>query len=410
MEKILFIKLSSLKPYSKNAKKHPKKQIEQVAASIKEFGFNQPIVVDKNNVVIVGHGRLEAAKLLGLDEVPVLIVDLSEEQAKAYRLADNKLNESDWDMDLVIEELKGLDFKMVELTGFDTDLVIEQEDKDDEVPDLPKEPQSKIGEIYQLGEHRLMCGSSTSQEDVQKLMNGELAEMVWTDPPYNVDYEGGTGLKIQNDNMSDGQFYQFLHDFYSTTVRIMHNGSPIYVAHADSEGVNFRKAMQDAGLPIKQCIIWVKNSLVLGRQDYQWQHEPILYGWKPGAKHRWYGMFDKTTVLDDEVDIKKLKKEELQALVNHYRNERKTTVVRQDKPARNAEHPTMKPVGLIIKFLMNSSRRGDIVYDGFGGSGSTLIACEKLERKCYIMELDELYCDVIIKRWEDFTGETAVKL
>lgn len=406
------VSIEQLIPYEKNAKKHPKKQVRQVADSIKEFGFNQPIVVDKNNVVIVGHGRLEAAKLLGLKEVPVLQVDLTEEQAKAYRLADNKLNESEWDMDLVIEELKGLNLQGfdVELTGFDSDLIIEQEDKDNEVPELPEEPKSKLGDIYQLGEHKLMCGSATEEKDVQALMNGELAEMVWTDPPYNVDYHGSNGLTIQNDNMDDSSFYQFLFDFYTQTKEIMHNGCPIYVAHADSEGVNFRKALQESGIELKQCIIWVKNSLVLGRQDYQWQHEPILYGWKPGAAHRWYGMFDKTTVIDDEVDVQKLKKEELQELVTHLRNERKSTVVRHDKPAKNAEHPTMKPVGLIIKFLVNSSRQGDVVYDAFGGSGSTLIAAEKLNRKCYMMELDPKYVDVIIKRWEDYTGQTVVKL
>ena len=401
--------IQNLKPYDKNAKKHPKKQVQQVANSIKEFGFNQPIVVDKNNVVIVGHGRLEAAKLLGLKDVPVLTVDLTEDQAKAYRLADNKLNESDWDMQLVIDELKEIP-DLVDLTGFDTDLIIEPEEKDDQVPEVPEEPTSKLGDIYKLGEHRVMCGSSTEQKDVEALMNGELAEMVWTDPPYNVDYEGGTGLKIENDNMTDGQFYQFLFDFYTQTNAIMHKGCPIYVAHADSEGVNFRKALKDAGIELKQCVIWVKNSLVLGRQDYQWQHEPILYGWKGGAAHRWYGMFDKTTVIDDEVDIKKLKKEDLQVLVTHYRNERKTTVVRYDKPSRNKEHPTMKPVGLIVKFVVNSSRIGDIIYDAFGGSGSTLIAAEKLNRKCYMMELDPRYIDVIIKRWEDYTGQTAEKV
>lgn len=407
------IKIEEISPYPKNAKKHPKEQINKISDSIKEFGFNQPIVVDKNNVIIVGHGRYEAAKKLGLEEVPILKAEnLTKAQVKAYRLADNKLNESDWDMGLVIEELKELeelDFN-IDLTGFQKDLIIEPDEKDDIVPEVTEEPKSKLGDIYQLGEHRLMCGSATEEKDVIALMNGELAEMVWTDPPYNVDYEGGTGLKIQNDNMDDSTFYQFLFDFYTQTKNIMHNGSPIYVAHADSEGVNFRKALKDSGIELKQCIIWVKNTLVLGRQDYQWQHEPILYGWKPGAAHRWYGMFDKTTVIDDEVNIKNLKKEELQQLVQHLRNERKTTVVREKKPARNAEHPTMKPVGLITNFLMNSSRQGDIIYDGFGGSGSTLIAAEKTNRKCYMMELDPKYTDVIIKRWEDYTGETAIKL
>lgn len=403
-----------IKPYEKNAKKHPKKQIAQIAASIKEFGFNQPVVIDKKGVIIVGHGRYEAAKSLGMknEDIPVIIAELNEEQAKAYRLADNKLNESEWDMNLVIEELKGLSIPMIDLTGFDKDLIIEPEERDDVVPAVPEEPVSKLGDIYQLGEHRVMCGDSTKLEDVEQLMNGELAEMTWTDPPYNVDYEGKTrdALKIDNDKMPDDVFFQFLLSFYDATMKIMHNGSPIYVAHADSQGINFRKALKDAGFELKQCIIWVKNTMVLGRQDYQWQHEPILYGWKPGAAHRWYGMFDKTTVIDDEVDIKKLKKEELQALVTHLRNERKTTIIRHDKPSRSSDHPTMKPVGLITKFLFNSSQKRDIIYDGFLGSGSTLIAAEKTERICYGMELDPKYVDVIIKRWEDYTNQEAVKL
>jgi len=292
--------ISQIKTYGKNAKKHTKKQIEQVAASIKKFGFNQPIVVDKNNVVIVGHGRLEAAKLLGLKEVPTLTVELTEEQAKAYRLADNKLNESDWDMGLVIEELKELNIQKfdIEITGFSMDLIIEPEDKDDKVPDVPKVPKAKLGDIYQLGEHRVMCGDSTKIEDVEKLMDGKKAEMVWTDPPYNVDYTGKTedALKLENDKMKNSSFYDFLFNFFCCAEHIMNKGCPIYVTHADTEGINFRKALKDSGIELKQCIIWVKNSMVMGRQDYQWQHEPILYGWKPGAAHKWYGMFDKTTV------------------------------------------------------------------------------------------------------------------
>lgn len=403
-------------PYKKNAKKHPKKQIEQIARSIKEFGMNQPIVVDKQGVIVVGHGRYEALKHLGweIKDEWVKVADLTEAQAKAYRLADNKLNESDWDMELVLEELKELESLNfdIDITGFDRDLIIEPEEKDDIVPEVPEEPTTKLGDVYQLGEHRLMCGSSTEEKDVQKLMNGELVEMVWTDPPYNIAYEGKTKkrMTIQNDEMSNDDFYTFLYDFYRHTVNIMHNGCPIYVAHADMETRNFRQAMQDAGIEQKQCIIWVKNSMVLGRQDYQWQHEPILYGWKPGASHRWYGMFDKKTVIDDEIDIKKLKKEELQELITHYRNERKTTVIRHDRPSRSEDHPTMKPVGLIVKFILNSSRQGDLIYDGFGGSGSTLIAAEKLNRRCYMMEIDPRYVDVIIKRWEDYTGQKAVKV
>ncbi len=410
--KIEVLKIADLKPYSKNARTHSKAQVALLVENIIEFGFTTPLLIDSENSVIAGHGRLLAMGVLKKNSVPCVRMDnLTKKQVKALRLADNKITEmSGWDMDMVIEELKELDIEMVKLTGFNTDLLAEVEDKDDQVPALQGKPISRLGEIYELGDHRIMCGDSTDPEFVQKLMADEQANMVWTDPPYNVDYEGGTGLKIENDNMSDDKFYKFLFDFYKETLEIMKKGAPIYVAHADSEGVNFRKALQDAGVKVRQCIIWVKSSLVLGRQDYQWQHEPILYGWKEGAGHFWYGMFDKTTVIDEKLDLKKLKKEELLEILTNLRNEIQTTVIHHDKPSRSSEHPTMKPVGLIVKFIQNSSVRGDIVYDGFGGSGSTLIACEKLERKCYMMELDPGYIDVIIKRWEQFTGEKAVKL
>ena len=278
---IISVKIENIKPYSKNAKKHHQKQIDLIAKSIKEFGFNQPLVLDRDNNIIVGHGRLEGAKKAGIKEVPVLYKEsLTPEQAKAYRLADNKLNESDWDMDLVIEELKGLDDNMVELTGFDTDLLIEPEEKDDEVPEVPEEPKSKLGDIYQLGKHRIMCGDSTKIEDVEKLMDGKKADLVVTDPPYNVDYEGGTGLKIENDNMEDSVFCQFLTDAFTRMKENMKLGAAFYIWHADSEGYNFRKACKDSELEVKQCIIWNKNALVMGRQDYQWKHEPCLYGWR----------------------------------------------------------------------------------------------------------------------------------
>lgn len=401
-----------IKPYEKNAKKHPKKQIAQIAASIKEFGFNQPVVLDKNGVIIVGHGRYEAAKSLGMkdEDIPVIVVDLTDEQAKAYRLADNKLNESDWDMQLVIEELKQLELPMIELTGFDSELVLEPQEKDDAIPGFSAVNRSMHGDIYQLGEHRVMCGDSTKSADIEKLMNGKLAEMIWTDPPYNVDYEGSGGLKIQNDNMENDKFYSFLYDSFVSMYAVLQEGGASYIAHADTEGRNFRAAFEDAGFLMKQCIIWVKNSMVLGRQDYQWQHEPILYGWKPGAAHRWYGMFDKKTIIDDELDIKKLKKEELQQIVTQFINGIQTTIVRNDKPSRSSDHPTMKPVELIVKFLLNSSKKEDIILDPFLGSGSTLIASEKTGRICYGMELDPKYVDVIIKRWEDYTNKEAIKL
>ncbi len=371
--------IEAIKPYPKNAKKHPNKQVEQIAASIKEFGFNQPIVVDSNNVVIVGHGRLEAAILLGLKEVPTITVDLTEDQAKAYRLADNKLNESDWDMNLVIEELKGLSEPMFELTGFDKDLILESDEKDDIVPENSP-PVAKTGDLWALGRHRLYCGDSTNIEAVKALMGDMKADMVFTDPPYNVNYEGSTGLKIENDNKSDTEFYKFLYDSFTNYAAVLKAGGAIYVCHADLEGLNFREAFNDAGFSLKSSIIWNKNTLVMGRGDYQWKHEPILYGWQEGATHTWFGDRKQTTVWD------------------------------MQRPSKSSDHPTMKPVELITKAIINSSKSEDIVLDLFGGSGSTLIAAEKTNRICMMSELDEKYVDVIIKRYEEYTGNKAEKI
>lgn len=398
--------IHDLKPYEKNAKKHPKKQVEQVAKSIQEFGFNQPIVIDKNNVIIVGHGRLEAAKLLGLKEVPVLQVDLPEDKIKAYRLADNKLNESEWDMNLAVEELKELDKEMAALTGFDLDLLIEPDEKDDEVPETPEEPQSKLGDLYELGNHRVLCGDSTKIEDVERLMDGMKADCVVTDPPYNVNYEGGTGLTIENDDMDDLTFRTFLVGAFKRICESMKLGAAFYIWHADSEGFNFRSAAKEAGLLVRQCIIWNKNSLVMGRQDYQWKHEPCLYGWKEGSSHNWYGDRNKTTVYkipEDEQKAFEWFKKELK------RQETKNiSVVNFNKPLKNKQHPTMKPIELLEKQITNSSKQEDIILDTFLGSGSTLIASEKTGRTCYGMELDPKYIDVIVQRYVDFTGKEEI--
>lgn len=370
--------ISVIQPYPKNAKKHPKKQIQQVANSIKEFGFNQPIVVDKDNVVIVGHGRLEAAKLLGLKDVPVIQVDLTEERAKAYRLADNKLNESEWDMDLVIEELKGLSEEMLDLTGFDKDLIIEPEENDDEVPDVPETPRSILGDLYELGSHRVLCGDSTQPDAVQRLMDGKKADMVFTDPPYNIAYEGGSKKRemIKNDEVED--FYGFLLQVYSSFALSMKLGASIYVCHADTERVNFTKAFKDAGFYLSSVVIWSKNNATFGRQDYFWKHEPILYGWREGGAHTWYG--------DNKQD----------------------TIWNVNRPSKSEAHPTMKPIELIEKAIFNSSKQEDTILDLFLGSGSTLIASEKTGRICYGMELDPKYVDVIVQRYIDYTGNTKV--
>lgn len=389
--------VSTILPYAKNAKQHPKKQVKQIAASIKSFGFNQPVVVDKDGVLIVGHGRVEAAKLLGLIKIPVLEVDLTEEQARAYRLADNKLNESDWDMELVVEELKGLSKDMFLLTGFDEDLLIEIDPEADEAPAVPGLAQSALGDVYELGEHRVLCGSATELEDVLKVMDlKDIADLVFTDPPYNVDYVGKTkdALKIENDAFKDGAaFLDFLRDAFTNVASVTKPGGAAYVCHADSEGLNFRLAFKEAGFLLKQCIIWNKDSMVMGRQDYHWKHEPILegikddgkehepvlYGWKDGGPHEFFGGRKQTTVWDI------------------------------DRPTRSSEHPTMKPLALCARAIQNSSERGGIVLDVFGGSGSTLIACEITARRCRMIELDPRYVDVIVSRWVERTGISKIK-
>jgi DNA modification methylase len=380
LRSLSFIKMNiqTIKPYEKNAKKHPAKHIKQVAASIREFGMNQPIVVDKKGVIIVGHGRYEACKLLGV-EPEIKVVDLTEEQAKAYRLADNKLNESEWDMNLVIEELKGLSEPMLELTGFDKDLIIEADEADDDVPEVPEDPQSKLGDLYELGNHRVLCGDSTKIEDVERLMDGKKADMVFTDPPYNIAYEGGSKKRemIKNDEVAD--FYEFLLQAYSSFALAMKLGASIYVCHADTERVNFTKAFRDAGFYLSSVVIWAKNNSTFGRADYFWKHEPILYGWREGGAHTWHG--------DNKQD----------------------TIWNVNRPSRSDSHPTMKPIELIEKALVNSSKQEDIVLDLFLGSGSTLIASEKTGRICYGMELDPKYVDVIVQRYVDYTGNTEVK-
>lgn len=377
-------KITDIKPYDKNAKLHDKKQINNVAESIKQFGWQQPIVVDADGVIIVGHCRYEAAKKLKLKEVPCVVAkNLTEEQVQKYRLLDNKTNESDWDMELLADDLFGLDFE-----GFDIDWGIEEEQEeteaveDDFEVELPEEPKSKLGQIYQLGRHRLMCGDSTKQEDVEKLMNGQLADMLLTDPPYNVAYEGKTkdALTIQNDSMDNDSFRKFLVDAFSAANSAMKPGAVFYIWHAGSEGYNFKGACFDIGWKVRQCLIWMKNSMVMGRQDYQWKHEPCLYGWKDGAGHLWAS------------------------------DRKQTTILEFNKPTRNAEHPTMKPIPLFDYQIKNNTKGGDIVLDLFGGSGTTIMAAEQNGRSARVMEFDPKYVDVIIERWEKFTGEKAVLL
>lgn len=402
-------------PYEKNAKQHDEKQVQNIANSIRRFGWQQEAVITKDNVLVIGHGRRLAALQIGC-EIPVKVIDqkaeqLTEKDIRELRIADNKTNESPWDFDLLQSDLDGLDF-----TGFDFDfedkLAEDPDDaevkEDDWMPAIQEEAVSKKGQIYQLGNHRLMIGDSTDITEVQALMDGDDADLLLTDPPYNVDYEGGTGMKIENDNMSEGAFDDFLFDTFQCADAVMKPGASYYIWHADSNGYQFREACRKVGWTLRQCIIWVKNTFVLGRQDYQWRHEPCLYGWKEGT-HYFTDDRSQSTVVEDTADLKKMTKDQLIELIQR-QSEIPQTVMWEDKPLRNLLHPTMKPVTLMAKMARNSTKPGQIVLDLFGGSGSTMIACEQIGRRCYMMELDARYADSIIERWENFTGRKAVLL
>lgn len=409
--------LKEIRAYEKNPRKNDA-AVKFVAESIREFGFKVPIVIDSDGVIVCGHARYKAAKKLKLLTVPCIIADdLSEQQIKAFRLADNKVAEqAEWDEELMLEELGDLDGFNMDVFGFegfdldDQDNTDAEEDFYDEAP--PTTPRSKRGEVYQLGRHRLMCGDSTSEDDVDKLLDGYEMDLCVTDPPYNVNYQSkSTGKKIDNDNMEDAAFHEFLHDFYVQMLRSLKAGGAFYIWHADTEGYNFRSALQEAGGQVRQCLIWNKNSLVLGRQDYHWKHEPCLYGWKDGAGHYFIDDRSQTTVWEDRVDVNKLTKDEMKAILSDiFDDQVSTTVMCEAKPTDSKEHPTMKPIKLLARQIKNSSKKGWNVVDLFGGSGSTMIACEQLGRNCYMMELDEGYVDVIIDRWEQFTGQKAIKL
>ena len=390
--KIEIAKIDSIKPYPNNPRKLSKKAIEKVSMSLKEYGFQQPIVVDKDRIIVVGHTRYQASRSLGLKEVPITIAaELTPDKINAYRIADNRTNEeAEWDEDLLKLEIKELDLKKfnLNLTGFDdkqiNDLLFEEKQgltDDDAVPETPEEPISKLGDIWQLGKHKLLCGDSTDAKHYEKLFNENKADLLMTDPPYNVDYEGKTKekLTIKNDLKNDDDFLQFLTDAFNNCAINLKLGCSFYIFHSDWYGLEFRQSIKNSDLELKQNLIWEKNSMVMGRQDYQWQHEPCLYGWKKGSSHSWYS------------------------------DRKQTTIIKYNRPTQSKLHPTMKPVGLVEYLIKNSSKQEDIVLDPFLGSGTTLIACEKLDRICYGLELDPKYCDVIIKRWEQWTGEKATK-
>ena len=407
--KIETMKVKDLIPYEKNAKKHNRTQIQNVAESIRRFGFAQPLVVDKDNVLIIGHCRLLAAKHLQIREVPVVKMEnLTDEEVKELRLLDNKLNESEWDMDLLAEELKGLD-----LEGFDLDWELPEEEPEPEIieVDVPEEPEPicKKGDIWKLGDHTMICGDSTDTQTITTLMNGEKADLLLTDPPYNLNYSSKAG-KIQNDNMTDAAFIEFLKAAFTAANENLKAGASFYIWHADNKGYEFREAARQIGWQVRQNLIWVKSSFTLGGQDYQWQHEPCLYGWKDGAAHFFIDRRNLTTVIEDQIDLDKMKKEDMKKLLEQIYEETPTTILRAEKPAHSDLHPTMKPIKLMAKQVNNSTKAGGLVLDIFGGSGSTLMACEQLNRRCFTCELDPHYADVIIARWEEFTGRKAEKI
>ena len=381
------ISTEKLIPYVNNARTHSAEQINKLRSSLREFGFINPVIIDRGFNVIAGHGRIEAAKAEGIPEVPCVFADyLTDAQKKAYILADNRMAmDAGWDEELLRVEIEALQAESfdVGLTGFDESEIADLFETDSEVKDdgfdvdaeLEKPPVTKSGDLWLLGNHRLLCGDSTKEETYTLLMDGKKANLVVTDPPYNVNYEGSAG-KIKNDNMENGKFYQFLLDAFTNMEKVMADDASIYVFHADTEGLNFRKAFADAGFYLSGTCIWKKQSLVLGRSPYQWQHEPVLFGWKKKGRHQWYT------------------------------GRKESTIWEFDKPKKNGDHPTMKPVPLVAYPIKNSSMSNCIVLDPFGGSGSTLIACEQTNRVCHTIELDEKFCDVIVKRFIEQAGTT----
>lgn len=411
------IRTCDLKPYENNPRLN-EDAVDLVAASIEEFGFKQPIVVDKDLIIIAGHTRWKAAQKLGLETVPCIQADdLTPAQVKAYRLADNKVAEAaQWDLDALqfeLEELDNMDFDM-EPFGFETETFDEQIAEDDNFEaELPTTPMTRSGQLWLLGKHRLMVGDSTKRQDVEKLCSDATVDMIVTDPPYNIDYTGGTkdAMKIENDNWGDDEgFIEFLKAAFENMRDQLKAGGSFYIWYASTQSKNFLEAAERAGLNIRQTLIWNKNTFSLGRQDYQWKHEPCLYGWKDGAAHYFVNTRNLATVIEDaeNQDIDNMKKDELKDLLKSILGGCKdTTILDEKKPTKSDLHPTMKPIPLIARQIKNSSRTGENVLDLFGGSGSTLMACEQLGRRCFMMEYDPHYADVIIKRWEDYTGEQA---
>ena len=383
------VDINKLVPYVNNARTHSPEQITKLRSSLREFGFINPVLIDREYNVLAGHGRIAAAKEEGINEVPCVFVEhLSEAQKKAYILADNRMSlDAGWDDELLKVEMASLQEMGfdVGMTGFDeselADLFGEDKEKNAKDDDfdltaaLEKAAFVQRGDIWTVGRHRLMCGDATSAEDVAALMDGKKANLILTDPPYGVSFKSSSGLTIQNDSMKNEEFYSFLLSAFQRMIEHLESGGAAYVFHADTEGLNFRRAFVDAGLHLAGCCIWVKDSLVLGRSDYQWQHEPVLYGFMQNGKHKWYS------------------------------DRKQTTIWNFAKPKRNADHPTSKPLDLLSYPIGNSTQENAVVIDTFGGSGSTLMACEQMDRICCTMELDEKYASVILRRYVEDTGD-----
>jgi len=383
--KFELVSIDKLVPYANNARTHSPAQINKLRSSLREFGFINPVIIDRDFGIIAGHGRVLAAREEGISEVPCVYADhLTEAQKKAYIIADNRMAmDAGWDEEMLRIEIESLqaDAFDLALTGFDEKELSKLFDDGNDVKDddfdvdeeLKKPTFSKAGDVWTLGRHRLVCGDSTKPETYEILMEGRKANLVLTDPPYNVNYEGSAG-KIKNDNMASEKFFDFLFDAFSCMEKVMADDASIYVFHADTEGLNFRRAFDAAGFYLSGCCIWKKPSLVLGRSPYQWQHEPCLFGWKKNGKHQWYS------------------------------DRKQTTIWEFEKSKKNGDHPTMKPIPLLCYPITNSTMSNTLVLDPFGGSGSTLIACEQTDRSCATIELDEKFCDVIVNRYIELVG------
>lgn len=399
----------------RNWREHPIEQEQALEGLLKQVGWVQQVIINRTTGHLVdGHLRVALARRRNEARIPVIYVELTEaEESLVLATIDPIGGLATTDQAMLNALLEGVTAgddglqALLDQLYAEPDEPIKGKTDEDAAPLPAAKPTSKQGDIWLLEDHRVMCGDATDADQVAQVAGASI-DLVWTDPPYNVAYQGGTAdkLTIMNDAMGDANFRAFLRDAFTAAASVAREGAPIYIAHADSEGLNFRAALAEAGWLFKQCLVWVKSSLVLGRQDYQWQHEPILYGWKPGAAHSWYGDRNKTTVIDDDIDLDKADKATLLRILKDLRAA-PSTVFREKKPTRNEIHPTMKPIALVERMLLNSSRPGDRVLDPFGGSGTTLIAAHKHRRQARILELDPIYCDVIVRRWEEFTETDA---